>query len=82
MIETTCFTAYDELGGKGLAEVTRFTPRHQALVDEGAARLARNANTGSLPSRYLIAAARAAFDRRMAPPELITRNFYQALVRR
>lgn len=82
VIETICFTAYPELGGKSLAEVTRFTPRHQALVDEGAARLAQNANTGILPSRYLIAAARTAFDRRMAPPEQITRNFYQALVRR
>ncbi|TVR95109.1 MAG: hypothetical protein EA406_14560 [Rhodospirillales bacterium] len=82
VIETMVFTAYPELGNKRFAEVVAFTPRHQALVREGAVRLARNLNTGILPSRFLIAAARVAFDQRLASPERITQNFYEALVRR
>jgi len=81
-VSVICFRRYAELGGQSLVQTVAFSRRDQALVEEGAARLARNRNTGILPSRFLIAAARTAFDRRLAPPDAIARNFYQALVRR
>jgi hypothetical protein len=82
VVDTVCFTPYGQLGGKSLAMVTRFKPRDQVMVEEAAQRLASGTNTGILPERYLIGAARLAFERRLARPRVIVKNFYEALARR
>ena len=69
-------------GDQSLIETVRFTPDDQKRAVEGAKRLATGKTTGILPSRFLIAAARIAFDRRYAEPAAITKAFYDALTRR
>ncbi len=82
VVETMCFQPYEELGGKSLAQVVRFSQRHQTMVAEAAGRLAAGIDPGILPERFLIGAARWAHDRRLAPAAVISTNFYQALGRR
>jgi hypothetical protein len=82
VVETMCFQPYEELGGKSLAQVVRFSERHQMMVAEAAGRLSAGIDPGILPERFLIGAARWAHDRRLAPAAVISTNFYQALGRR
>jgi hypothetical protein len=82
VVDAMCFQPYDQLGGKAFAEVVLFSERHQAMVNEAAHRLAAGVDPGILPERFLIAAARCAHDRRLAPANAIADNFYQALGRR
>jgi hypothetical protein len=82
VVDVMCFTPYDQLGGKTMAQVVLFSQRHQAMVAEAAQRLAGGVDPGILPERFLIAAARCAHDRRLAPARTIASNFYQALGRR
>lgn len=82
VVQTICFEPYRQLGDKALAEVVRFTPSHQAMVDEAAKRLAAGNDPGIIPERFLVAAARAALERGYTRPETIRRNFYAALLRR
>lgn len=81
-VDSICFQPYRQLGGKSLAEVTRFTPNHQAMTAEGAQRIARGVDPGIIPARFLVGAARWALDRKLASPGTIARNFYHALIRR
>jgi hypothetical protein len=81
-VETMAFTPYAQLGGKSLAEVVAFAPKDQTIALEAAERLAVGTDPGIVPERFLIAAARIAFDRRLAPSERIAANFYDALGRR
>jgi hypothetical protein len=82
VVDVMCFEPYEELGGKALSQVVRFSERHQVMVNEASERLAAGVDPGILPERFLIAAARVAHDRRLAPPTAISTNFYQALGRR
>lgn len=82
VVDTICFQPYRELGGKSLADVSGFKPHHQSLINDAAARLAEGNDPGVVPARFLIGAARVAFDRKLAPPDVIARNFYQELARR
>jgi hypothetical protein len=75
-------TAYPQLGGKTLMQVVSFRPQDQQVATEAAARLATGRDPGIVPERFLINAVRIAFDRRLASPATITRNFYEALGRR
>jgi hypothetical protein len=77
-----CFRPYPQLGNKSLAAVVSFTAKEQALTQEAAGRLAAGNDPGVIPERFLIGAARLALDQRLARPEVINRNFYQALNRR
>jgi hypothetical protein len=81
-VSALCFDPHDAYGGKPLADVVRFRRQDIAVVREAAGRLADGTNPGILPERFLICAARDALERRLAPPERITRNFYDALTRR
>lgn len=81
-IDVMCFTPYPELGNKKLADVVRFKPKDQEIVEEAAVRLAAGTNPGIIPERFLIAASRVALNRNLARPGTITKNFYQALARR
>lgn len=81
MVDAICFQPEDEYGGKSLAQVVNFTRKDVTVIAEAAARLVRGENTGILPERFLIPAARTAF--RLGPDKaaLISRNFYFALGR-
>jgi hypothetical protein len=82
VVDTICFTPYDTLGGRTLAQVYRFEPKDQLMIEEAAARLAAGTDPGVVPARFLIGAARVAIDRRFARPGVIARNFYTELARR
>ena len=82
VIEVIVDTAYPQLGGKTLRQVVAFRRQDQEVATEAAVRLARGRDPGIVPERFLINAARIAFDRRLAPPRAIARNFYDALGRR
>lgn len=82
VVETICFAPYAQLGGKGLADIVRFRPEHYQMTIEAAGRLALGRDPGIMPARYLIGAARFAFDRRLASPDVIARHFYRALAQR
>lgn len=82
VVDTICFSRYDELGGKTLAEVTGFKPHHQQMIQEAGQRLAAGNDPGIIPERFLIGASRAALNKQQAEPGVITQNFYKALARR
>jgi hypothetical protein len=82
VVDAMCFTRYPTLGDRTLAQVITFPPNAQPMIEEGARRLAAGTDPGILPERYMIGAARFAFDNGMARPGVISRNFYQELSRR
>jgi hypothetical protein len=82
VVDTVCFQPYPSLGNKRLAEVVRFAPKEQQMVEEAAARLAAGTDPGVIPERFLIGASRVALDRKLARPGVITENFYKELARR
>jgi hypothetical protein len=82
VVDAVCYTRFPSLGNKALREVIFFEPRHQAMIEEAAGRLARGVDPGVVPERFLIGAVRTALDRRLAPPERLMRNFYLELARR
>ncbi len=82
VVDTMCFQPYDTLGHRSLAQVVRFSPKEQQMIEEAAGRLARGIDPGILPERFLIGAARLAFDRRLASPDVVSRHFYRDLARR
>jgi hypothetical protein len=81
-VDAMCFRPYPSLGGKALAEVIRFGPKDQLMIEEAATRLAAGVDPGIVPARFLIGAARIALDRKLARPGVIARNFYLELSRR
>jgi hypothetical protein len=82
VVDTVCFTPYETLGNKCLAEVIRFEPKTQQMIEEAARRLAAGNDPGIIPERFLIGAARFALDHRLARPGVITAHFYRELARR
>ncbi|WP_417807082.1 hypothetical protein [Thioclava sp.] len=81
MVQAICFDPFAQLGNRALVDVVRFGPRDVEFVKEAAHRLERGDNTGVLPERHLIAAARRAISRKGADPGTISRNFYATLQR-
>lgn len=82
VVDTICYQPYPSLGNKSLAQVIRFERKDQQMIDEAARRLASGVDPGIVPERFLIPAARAALNRRLARPGIIAENFYKELVRR
>lgn len=82
VVDAICYRKYAQLGDKALAEVFRFAPKEQVMVEEAARRVAAGVDPGVVPERFLIGAARVAIDRRLARPGVITKNFYTELARR
>jgi hypothetical protein len=82
VVDTVCFQPYAELGNKSLAQVIRFEPKEQQMIEEAARRLSAGTDPGVIPERFLIGAARFALDHRLARPGVITENFYKELARR
>jgi hypothetical protein len=82
VVDAICFRQYPELGNKSYAEVIRFKPKEQEMVEEAARRVAAGTDPGVIPARFLIGAARVALDRQLARPQVITEHFYKELARR
>jgi hypothetical protein len=82
VVDTICYQPYPSLGDKRLAEVIRFAPKEQQMIEEAARRVAAGTDPGIVPERFMIGAARFALDNRLARPGAITRNFYRELARR
>jgi hypothetical protein len=82
VVDAVCFRPYPELGDRCLAQVIRFEPKEQQMIEEAARRLAAGVDPGIVPERFLIGAARFALDHRLARPGAITTNFYRELARR
>jgi hypothetical protein len=82
VVDAICYQPYPSLGGKRLAEVIRFQPKEQQMIEEAARRVAAGVDPGIIPERFMIGAARFALDHRLARPGVITRNFYNELARR
>lgn len=82
VVDTICYQPYPSLGDKTLAQVIRFEPKEQQMIEEAAGRLAAGTDPGVVPERFLIGAARFALDHALARPGVITKHFYQELARR
>ncbi len=82
VVDTVCYQPFPSLGDRALAEVLRFAPKHQQMIEEAARRLAHGNDPGVVPARFLIGAARIAFEQRLAPNETIAQHFYRELARR
>jgi hypothetical protein len=82
VVDALCFHPFAELGGRRLAEVLPFGAKEHQMTLEAAERLAAGVDPGIIPARFLIGAARAALDQRLARPGTITTNFYTELARR
>ena len=81
-VDEMCFKPYPTLGDKSLAQVMRFGIKEQQMIEEAAGRLAAGVDPGVVPERFLIGAARFAFDAKLARPGIIAENFYKELARR
>lgn len=81
VLDAICFEPCGEYGGRALHQVVCFEPKHAALVREASERLQSGTDTGVLPERFLIAAARQALVQARTAPSIIHRNFYDALSR-
>lgn len=82
VVDVLTDTAYPQLGGRCLRQVVCFRPQDQTVAIEAAHRLARGADPGIVPERFLLSAVRYAFDHGLAAPATLTRNFYATLGRR
>jgi hypothetical protein len=82
VVDTVCYRTFKELGGRSLAQVIRFEPKEQVMIEEAGRRLAAGNDPGIIPERFLIGAARFALEHRLARPGKITENFYKELARR
>jgi hypothetical protein len=77
VVDTICFTPYEQLGNKCLSDVIKFGPKEQQMIEEAARRLAAGTDPGIIPERFLIGASRFAFDRKLARPGVITEKEYR-----
>lgn len=82
VVDALCFRPFDQLGKRSLAATISFDTKEHQMTLEAAERLAAGTDPGIIPARFLIGAARAALDRGLARPGVITRNFYTELARR
>lgn len=82
VVDTMCFTPFEQFGGKTLAQTVKFEAKDQGMVEQAGRRLAASRDPGIIPALFLIGAARWALDHGLARPEVITKNFYRALIRR
>jgi hypothetical protein len=82
VVDVIAYRPYPQLGSKSLSAVFSFRPDYALMVQEAAHRLAHGNDPGVLPERFLVGAARVALDRQLAPPQVVARHFYRALIRR
>lgn len=82
VVDAICYQPYPTLGNKSLAQVIRFQPKEQSMIQEAAERIAKGIDPGVIPARFLIGAVRVALEQKMTAPDVITANFYNELARR
>jgi hypothetical protein len=82
VVDTICYRPYETLGDRALAQVIRFEPKEQVMIEEAARRLATGTDPGVVPERFLIGAVRVALEQKLARPGVLTKNFYRELARR
>jgi len=78
-VDAMCFQPYRSLGNRSLFNVLNFGAKEQQMIEEASQRLAAGVDPGIIPERFLIGAVRLALERRLARPEVLTKNFYKAL---
>ncbi len=78
-VDAMCYQPYRSLGNRSLAKVLNFGQKEQKMIEEASHRLAAGIDPGIIPERFLIGAVRTALDRRLARPEVLTKNFFKAL---
>jgi hypothetical protein len=81
-VDAMCFQNFASLGNKSLAQVIKFEPKDQAMVEEAAQRISAGVDPGIIPERFLIGATRVALDRRLARPGVVAENFFKELIRK
>jgi hypothetical protein len=81
-VDTMVFQPYPQLANQSIAQVVTFGPEQMQLIELAGQRLARGEDSGTIPVRLMISAARFALDRKLANPQTITDNFYRILGRR
>jgi hypothetical protein len=82
VVDALCFRDFAPLGQRSLARTITFGDKEHQMTLEAAERLAAGTDPGIIPARFLIGSARAALDRGLARPGVITKNFYTELARR
>ena len=82
VVDALCFRDFAQLGKRSLASTITFGVKEHQMTLEAAERLAAGTDPGIIPARFLIGSARAALDRGLARPGVITKNFYTELARR
>lgn len=78
-VDAMCYQPYPSMGKRSLAQVLNFSHKEQQMIEEASRRLASGTDPGIVPERFLIGAVRIGLDRRLARPEVLTKNFYRAL---
>ncbi len=78
-VDAMCYQPYRSLGNRSLAAVLNFGAKEHQMIEEASHRLAAGTDPGIIPERFLIGAVRMALDRRLARPQVLTKNFYKAL---
>lgn len=81
-VDTMVFQPYPQLANQAIAQVVTFGPEQMNLIELAGQRLAKGEDSGTIPVRLMISAARHALDRKLANPQTITDNFYRILGRR
>lgn len=81
-VDTMAFQPYRQFANKSLSQVLKFGTQQMTMVEQAGRQLATGKETGAVPARFMIGAARFALDNRLATPQAITDNFYRTLGRR
>lgn len=82
VVNIICYQKYKQLGNKSLSKVVSFNIQDQKLVSQAARRIATGTDPGIVPERFLIGACREGLKKKLAPPKVLSNNFYKALTRR
>ncbi|GMT98327.1 hypothetical protein KH5H1_24460 [Corallococcus caeni] len=81
VVDEIAFQPRRGLAQRALVDVVPFWPSDQERIERAAESLARGHIPPGLPPRYVVSASREALERRLAPPERISRTVLNHLVR-
>jgi hypothetical protein len=81
-VDTMVYQPYKQLAGKPLAKIVSFGPQQMATIKQAGLQLAKGADPGVIPPRFMIGAARYALDQQPQKAQAITSTFYGTLGRR
>ncbi|RKH19561.1 hypothetical protein D7V77_32415 [Corallococcus sp. CA041A] len=81
VVDEIAFQPRRGLAQRALVDVVPFWPSDQERIDRGAESLARGHIPPGLPPRHVVSASREALERRLAPPERISRTVLNHLVK-